>query len=161
MDLSLLWPIGLALLLALGAYTDVTARRLPNWLSLLLLVTGLAFAASQGGWEALGWHAAHAGIALIVGMALFAAGVVGGGDAKFYTGMAAWFALSQGLNLFVFVTISGLFLIIGWLILKRTLLSDRAKGEGDFAKFPYGLAIATGGVIAAWLPLSGTALRTL
>ena len=97
MDITLLWPLGLTVLLAIGAYTDVTARRLPNWLSLALLVTGLAFAATQGGWSAVGWHGAHAGIALLVGMALFATGGIGGGDAKFYTGLAAWFALTDGM----------------------------------------------------------------
>lgn len=157
MDLSLLWPLGLTILLAIGAYTDVTARRLPNWLSLALLVSGLAFALSQSGLSSLGWHAAHAGIALLIGMALFATGGFGGGDAKFYTGMAAWFALADGLTVLLWVSIAGIVLIIGWIVLKRTLFSAREKPKGDFAKFPYGLAIATGGMIAAWLPLLGPA----
>ena len=157
MDISLLWPLGLTVLLAIGAYTDVTARRLPNWLSLALLVTGLAFAAVQGGLPTLGWHAAHAAIALLIGMALFATGGFGGGDAKFYTGMAAWFALADGLNVLLWVSIAAILLIIGWIVLKRTLLASREKPEGDFAKFPYGLAIAVGGIIAAWIPLMGPA----
>ena len=160
MDIALLWPLGLTVLLAIGAYTDVTARRLPNWLSLILLVTGLALAATQGGWSAVGWHSAHAGIALLVGMALFATGGIGGGDAKFYTGLAAWFALADGLDLLLWVSIAGIVLIIGWIVLKRTVMSGRAKPEGDFAKFPYGLAIALGGIIAAWLPLLGPAPAT-
>lgn len=161
MDLSLLWPIGLSLLLAWGAFTDVTARRLANWLSLVLFVTGLAFALATGGFSALGWHAAHAIIVLLIGMGLFAIGAFGGGDAKFYAGMAAWFPLSAALKLFVLVAISGLVLMIGWMILRRTLLKPREPAQGDFAKFPYGIAIATGGILASWLPFTGFALRGL
>ena len=157
MEIALLWPLGLTVLLAIGAYTDVTARRLPNWLSLALLVSGLVFATTQGGWSGLGWHAAHAAIALLVGMALFATGGIGGGDAKFYTGLAAWFALADGLDLLLWVSIAGIVLILGWIVLKRTGMSGREKPEGDFAKFPYGLAIAVGGMITAWLPLVGAA----
>lgn len=161
MDTALFWPIGLTVLLAIGAYTDVIARRLPNWLALVLLVFGLVAATVLGGWASLGWHAAHAAIALVVGMVLFAIGAFGGGDAKFYTGMAAFFPLSQALNLFVFVAISGLILIIAWLVLKRTVFTKRSTKEGDFAKFPYGIAIAVGGMFAAWLPLTGIAARSL
>lgn len=148
-------------MLAIGAYTDVTARRLPNWLALILLVFGLGAALADGGLSALGWHAAHAVIALMIGMLLFAIGAFGGGDAKFYAGMAAFFPLSQALNLFVFVAISGLVLILAWLILKRTVFAKRNAAQGDFAKFPYGIAIAAGGILTAWIPYMGIALRTL
>jgi len=156
-----LWPAGLSLLLAVGALSDIKDRRLPNWLSLLLLVYGLAHAVALGGFEDLGWlstigwHALHALIALMVGAALFAGGIFGGGDAKFYAGLAAYFALSEGLDLLLWVSIFGFFAIIGWMIGRRVLPTKKPVANSLKAKFPYGVAIAAGSAALAWFaPIS-------
>ena len=152
-----LWPAGLTLLLAIGALSDIKDRRLPNWLSLLLLVFGLAHAVAIGGmleygWlYALGWHFLHALIALIVGAALFAGGIFGGGDAKFYAGLAAYFTLSDGLDLLLWVSVLGFFTIIAWMIGRRIIPSKKPVANSLKAKFPYGVAIAGGGAALAWL----------
>lgn len=151
MQTALLWPAGLTLLLAYGSFSDIKWRRLPNWLSLALLVYGLVWAAiGDGGLTSLGWHSAHAGAALVVGMALFATGVIGGGDAKFYTGTAANFALQQGVALLLWVSVIGFIAILLWVALKRLPPFSRRIRKGDFAKFPYGVAIALGGAGLAW-----------
>ena len=152
MSAAIAWPIGLTILLAYGAYSDITARRLPNWLSLLLLITGFAYALITTDVGTTVWHAAHVAIALVIGMALFATGKFGGGDAKFYTGMAAWFALGNALTVLLWVSISAIVLILGWIVIRRMTARKRAAPEGDFAKFPYGVAIAVGAAIAIWLP---------
>lgn len=153
-----LWPAGLSLLLATGALSDIKDRRLPNWLSLLLLVFGLGHAVAVGGLQdlgwlyAMGWHSLHAVIALAVGAALFAGGIIGGGDAKFYAGLASYFTLSQGFDLLLWVSILGFFAIIAWMIGRRILPSQKAVANSLKAKFPYGVAIAGGGIALAWLP---------
>jgi len=147
---ALLWPAGLSLLLACGAWSDIKWRRLPNWLSLALMAYGLAWAVVSGGLPALGWHSAHAAVALAVGMALFATGGFGGGDAKFYAGTAASFALQQGVALLLWVSVIGLVTMLAWIILKRVPPFSRRRREGDFAKFPYGVAIAMGAIALAW-----------
>jgi len=156
-----LWPTGLGILLAVGALSDIKDRRLPNWLSALLLVYGLAHAVALGGFEdlgwlpSIGWHALHALIALVVGAALFAGGMFGGGDAKFYAGLAAYFTLSDGLDLLLWVSILGFFAIIAWMIGRRILPSKKLIANSLEAKFPYGVAIAAGGATLAWLaPIS-------
>ena len=140
----------LSLLLVIGAITDIRERRLANWLSLALLLFGLAHGFSLGGFAELGWHGAHAAIALAVGMALFATGGFGGGDAKLYTGTAACFALQQGVALLLWVSLTGLVTMLGWIVLKRLPPFSSRKREGNFAKFPYGVAIALGGSGLAW-----------
>lgn len=150
MGTDLLWPIGLILLLIYGAFSDVRTRRLPNWLALALLVTGIAYAyVSTGSWAETGMHAAHAGIALLAGMALFAAGFLGGGDVKFYAGLASWFPLSQGTNLLIWVAMLGGAFTLLWLIIKSVRPKNTAAQDPVFAKFPYGLAIAAGGIVMA------------
>ena len=148
---TLVWPGALSLLLAWGAASDIKSRILPNWLAALLLIFGLVYAGFTGGIEAIGWHAAHSAIALIGGMALFAAGLFGGGDAKFYTGMAAFFPLSMGLELLSFVAIAGGLLALGWILARKIAPKNVANAKGNYTKLPYGVAIAVGGIALAWM----------
>ena len=155
MDIALLWPAALTLLLLVGAISDIRDRRLPNWLALALMVLGLAYAYFEGGFVPMGWHFAHAMIALVVGAGIFAAGIMGGGDAKFYAGLAAFFPLSEGLNLLLWVSIAGIVSIISWMILRRILPLKKPEDGSLHAKFPYGVAIAIGGTLVAWTGLAG------
>src|ERR1043165_1123618 len=75
---------------------DWKLRRIPNWLCLAVAACGLALGAYQGGWWMAGSHALHMVIALAAGMLLFGLKAIGGGDAKYYAGIAAWFALGDG-----------------------------------------------------------------
>ena len=148
---TLAWPGVLSILLAWGAISDIRSRILPNWLAALLLVVGLAFAGVTGGLEALGWHAAHSAIAIIVGLALFAAGIFGGGDVKFYAGMASFFPLSMGIDLLIYVTIIGGILALTWIIGRRVGPKKFRPAKGNYSKLPYGVAIAAGGIALAWM----------
>jgi prepilin peptidase CpaA len=147
---ALIWPGALSLLLVWGAASDIRSRILPNWLAVVLLAFGLVSAWLNGGIEALGWHAAHSAIALIAGMGLFAAGLFGGGDAKFYAGLAAYFPVSMGLKLLLFVAIAGGALAIIWLVARKIAAERMASAKGNFTKLPYGVAIAAGGIALAW-----------
>lgn len=139
----------LAVICAAAAWLDLTQRRIPNSLCGVTALAGLAFAAATGGWAGLGSHAAHMVIALMGGMALFALGGFGGGDAKFYAGVAAWFGLAQALLLLLSVALSGLVLLIGWFLYRRAKgIPLRPSKQGPFDGLPYGIAIA-GGALAA------------
>ncbi len=150
--MALIWPGGLTLLALFGAFSDIKWRRLPNWLSLLLLMLGLAHGFASGGIEATGWHALHMAIALAAGMGLFAIGAWGGGDAKFYAGIAAFFPLEKGIELLLWVSLLGGALVISWIVGRRVFPRLMGYSKGDHAKFPYGIAIATGGIATAWFP---------
>lgn len=147
--------IGLAGIGLVGSWLDATQRRLPNWLSALGLLTGLVMAFATGGLDAIGSHGLHALVALLGGMALFAMGVIGGGDAKFYAGLAAWFPLSLALNLFVAVAMAGAGLLLCWAVarkLKRQAVFTRNGGPID--GLPYGVAVAAGAMLVALMALS-------
>lgn len=133
----------------IASFTDVTRRRIPNWLSLLTLLGGLAFAWWDGGLVTAGNHALHMGIALVVGMGLFAVRAIGGGDAKFYAAVAAWFALNQGLRLFVYVSFSGLLLLVIWFSVRRIQGKPIRRKGGGVEGLPYGVAIAVGALLLA------------
>lgn len=137
---------GILLLIGLTAsWLDVRYRKLPNWLCALTAVLGLSFAAMDGGLAALGDHSLHMIIALAAGILFFRFRFIGGGDAKFYAGAAAWFGLSQGLGLLLSVAISGGLLFLAWYFWRRiTGKRVKVKNPADEDKFPYGVAIAAG-----------------
>ena len=143
----------LAIIGLIGAYLDVRYRRLPNWLCLLALPLGLGFTLATLGFDAAGLALLHALAALVIGAGLFALGGIGGGDAKFYAGLAAWFPITAGLLLFVFVALTGLLLLLAWLPLRGRLRPD-APVDSEFRKVPYGVAIA-GGAVAAFALFNG------
>jgi prepilin peptidase CpaA len=144
--------IVLAGLCCAGAWLDATQRRLPNWLCALLAVLGLAIALVLDGPGAAGSHGLHMAAALVVGLALFSVRMIGGGDAKFYAGVASWFALSKAAELLLWVSLSGLVLFVGWFVYRRTRhLPIRPTGDNPSDSLPYGLAIGAGAIISALL----------
>lgn len=139
-------------LCATAAWLDLTRRRIPNWLCGLTVIAGLAVAGVLGGVSGLGSHALHMMVALLGGMALFALGGLGGGDAKFYAGVAAWFGLGQGAQLLLSVALCGLLLLIVWFSYRRIrrMPVRRTKGAA-IDGLPYGLAIGAGAILTAWM----------
>lgn len=140
----------LALLAGTGAYLDWRYRRLPNALCLATFAGGIGFAFLL---HDLSWVATatlHAVLALLVGMALFSRGWVGGGDAKFYAALAAWFPLSAGWLLILSVALAGFLLLLIWYPLRRRFAPGTGGGavQPDFLKLPYGAAIGLGALAA-------------
>lgn len=130
-----------------GAWLDWRERRLPNWLCAVTFVAGVIVTTIMAGPAALPAHLGHAGLALLVGMALFAPGLIGGGDAKFYAAVAVWFPLTAGFRLLFLVALAGLVLTLAlwWLVWRPRGASGSAAGPpGQPRTVPYGVAIAAG-----------------
>lgn len=144
-----LFLAALVAVVAVGAWTDIAQRRIPNWLCAGNLALGLTFSGTQAGWQGVMWAALHVLVALLVAMALFAVRWIGAGDAKYYASMAAWLPLEEGLRLLVAVSLAGLLLLIVYF---ATRIRGRARRTSDlnspFAKLPYGVAIGLGGLAA-------------
>lgn len=133
----------LAALALTGAWLDWRDRRLPNWLCGAAIALGLGLVLVGQGWGPAWSHALHALIALAVGMALFAGGVIGGGDAKFYAALALWFPLGAGLRLLLLVSLAGLVLTLAMAALAWRSGRRLRSGPGG-QTVPYGVAIAAG-----------------
>lgn len=144
--------IGLAILLALASWLDVRERRIPNWLTLLIATSGFVFVFSIGGLTTLGLSVLHVFVALLGGLTLFALKILGAGDAKLYAAIAAWFAIFDGLRLFVSVAFAGLIVFVVWFAVRRLQGKPVLRaGDNPYDMLPYGIAISLGGVMAAAL----------
>lgn len=126
---------------AIGAYTDIRTRLVPDWTSYFMLSAGLGGHAilsllSQSIWPIV-YSAAGAGAFFVVGYLLYRAGVWGGGDAKllpalgsllaYSANIAIWpFLISFWLNLLILGAVFG---ILGMLFL---FLKNRSKTANEF-----------------------------
>ena len=130
----------LCLIAGIGAWLDVRSRRIPNFLCLAAAIAGLAWAFAFGGWQAVPWHLLHMVVALIIGMGIYAVKYWGGGDAKFYAGLAAWFPIADFFVLVMLISSFGLALVFVSFILKKRQIG----GPVVSGPIPYGVAIGAG-----------------
>ncbi len=145
----------MAVLMAITAWFDLKALRIPNWCVLgvlaVFLVTGL--------WglplDVFAWRLLHGVIVLVLGFGLYtvAGGHVGGGDIKLIAAMTPFIPGSAvGFVLIVFVVLC--FVFVGLLIhrLVRSVLRGRKTGWAALDQrrfFPVGLLL--GGTIMIYL----------
>lgn len=146
--------IGLLILAACmccGAFLDLRTRQLPNWLSAVTAVAGLAYAAILGWDSILIWHVASFALALVVGMGLFALKMWGGGDGKFFAASAAWLPLGRMPELVLAISLAGLVLVLAWFV--HVAISRKKLMGSRLPMIPYGIAIAIGTLAVFAMPL--------
>jgi prepilin peptidase CpaA len=160
MSPELIKTLALALfagLLIVAALKDMASFTIPNWISAGLAIGfGLAALARFIPTDQIGPSLAVGLGALILGVALFAFGWVGGGDAKLMTAAALWLGL-KGLAPFALYTgLAGGALALTLLALRSAWLRPIAHAGPAWARrlatpgeaAPYGVAIAIGALAA-------------
>lgn len=154
-------------LLVAAAVSDLMSYTIPNVIPaamLLLFIPFVLLVAVSGhdlGWAEIGLHLVAASLGLVVGMAMFAAGWVGGGDAKLFAAALLWLGWDALFDYTIAASIAGGALTLALLALRQVplpsflvkqpwlaRLSDRKAG------IPYGVALA----LAALLVLPETHL---
>jgi prepilin peptidase CpaA len=136
---------------------DVTSYTIPNWISGLLIVAffpaALALGLSMG---ALGAHLAVGAVALVLGMAMFALGWIGGGDAKLFAAAGLWLGMPAAVTYLAVTGVAGGALALALLGLRSMWLRPYVQsGPAWFGRLatpgenvPYGVAIAAGALAA-------------
>ncbi|MBP1851749.1 A24 family peptidase [Rhizobium halophytocola] len=148
----LLFPI----CLVLAALTDLLEMTIPNHIPLALILGFLVVAPFIDiGWTGFGWHLAAGAVVFAACFALFAFGVMGGGDAKLLSAAALWFGFNESLLSFaIYVSyIGGLLTVLLILLRSRssivmTLNLPLPDSLISAKKVPYGIAIGIAGLIA-------------
>lgn len=161
----LLFPLALTVWIAVG---DVRTHRIPNYLTLGIALSGLAYQLGLQGWQG----AVHSltGVALGFGLLIipYAMGGMGAGDVKALAALGAWLGPWGSVLLFCYMGVAGgvLALVVlwwrgllwqkirqGWVALVNWLLRRPFGREStpadrkslDLANgIPYGVAIAMG-----------------
>ena len=158
-------------LLVIACITDVRWRRIPNALVLVLALAGFAFSVGMEPWWP-GLLRAASGLALgfAIWILFHVAGGMGAGDVKLFAAAAAWLGPSGAWRASLVAALAGGVLSLGALVWQRRTregiervamslsmlsLAPLGKVAPDQSKksyLPYGIALACGALIAAWIP---------
>jgi len=145
----------LPLLLAAAALCDLASFTIPNRLSAALAALFLVFAPAAGlDPAALGWHLAAGLAALALGFGLFAAGWIGGGDAKLFAAVALWLGFADLLPYAAAASLCGGLLTLMLLLARQMPLPLALAGQAWAIRLhdarsgiPYGVALAAGALV--------------
>ena len=160
-------------LLAISAWTDVRARRIPDLCAGAMAVLGVAYKL-QSGWYTAAFSVITALLLFFLLFMAFVRGYVGGGDVKLATAVALWLSPPQ---CYTFLVVSAFFgggMALVYLATRflrplpptgENKAAVAREGEGMFmaeyrrmragAPLPYGLALAVGGGYALMQSLRG------
>ena len=148
---------GFPAVMIIAALSDVTSFTIPNRLSLGLLAAFLPVVLTFGRPVGeIGLDLGVGALALVAGMAMFAAGWIGGGDAKLFAVAALWLGWPAVARFLVVTAIAGGGLALLLLNARSAFVRSRlAGGPGWLDRLttpggdvPYGVAIAAGALIA-------------
>jgi len=133
---------GFAIAMLASAALDIRSRRLPNWMNLVVALGFLPWAWASGlAWDQMAIHVGIGIAVLGVGFVLFAAGVIGGGDAKLGAAIALWVGFSFDLlRFFIVMSLAGGVLAVFALIWQKTTQRQLTRA------LPYGVAIGAAGL---------------
>jgi prepilin peptidase CpaA len=99
-------------LLIWAALGDLRSRRIPNWLTFSLVLSGIAQSFTPSGLVSPGMSLAGFAVGFGLPMILFVIGALGGGDVKLLAGVGAWFGPGVALNVFLLAAIIGAIMVI-------------------------------------------------
>lgn len=144
------------LCLAISACIDLLTMTIPNRVSVILLAAFLIVAPFAGlGFAEIGLHLLAGLLVFAICFGLFAANVMGGGDAKMLTAASVWFGFNSSLEMFmIYVGLIGGLVTVLVLLIRAHANSAIAVGvplpPSLFAakKIPYGVAIGIAGFLA-------------
>lgn len=165
------WGTLFTALLCAGCITDIRTRRIPNPLVLVLLATGIVYAIFSRPFvpgltsSVLG---TLLGFAIWIGFHFL--GVIGAGDVKFFAAAGAWLGPSAtwraallaaavgGALAVVFLVREGRLgktlrsLALAGMVKSTTGVAELPDGAERGQRLPYGVALASGALLAAWVP---------
>jgi prepilin peptidase CpaA len=136
--------------MAYAAASDLLTMTISNRLTIVLVLTfGLCAMLLGLSWAEIGRHVAAGGLVLVICFGMFAAGWIGGGDAKLAAATALWFGFGQ---LGAYLSVAGLaggLLTIAIIVYRGQPLPALAQ-DWSWARrlhspaegVPYGIALA-------------------
>ena len=142
-------------LLAASAGWDLASYTIPNFLPAALLAVFVVFAVVSGlPPSAIGLQVLAGLAGLALGFALFAFGVIGGGDAKLFAAVVLWLGFKNLMDYALMTSVFGGVLAIVLIGLRNVPMPAALSGHPSVARLhdprsgiPYGVALAAGALV--------------
>lgn len=142
-------------LMAFAAFSDLFTMKISNRLVLITTASFLVIALLAGlSLEQFGWHLLAGALVLAITFGMFAAGWIGGGDAKMAAAIALWLGFAQLLPFLLYASVFGGALTLLILIARRWMLPARLTAVEWIARLhnpqtgiPYGVALAAAAIV--------------
>jgi prepilin peptidase CpaA len=142
-------------LMAFAAAYDLTTMTIPNRLTAAVALAFIAVVAlCRLPATEIAWHLAAGLLVLAVTFAMFAAGWMGGGDAKLAAGVALWLGFADLLDYFMLASILGGVLTVALLAVRRYPLPEMLaripwalRLHAPETGIPYGIALALAALV--------------
>lgn len=146
----------LLLLLLLAAIEDGWRLQISDWTSGAVAAAAFVAIALDGPIAGLWQNFLLFVAVLVIGTAMFARGLMGGGDIKLLAASALWFDLSSGWRLLVSIAVAGAIVAIAVIALRSLPWPEKVRQRVLLLKpregIAYGVAIALGvALMAYWL----------
>jgi len=144
-------------LMIMAGLTDVTSFTIPNRISVILALAFVPVALILGRpMNEIGMDAGVGLLALLAGMGMFAAGWIGGGDAKLFAVAGLWLGWPASINFLMVTALAGGGLAVVLLNARSSVVRAHLSGVPTWldrlttpgADVPYGVAIAIGALTA-------------
>jgi len=153
--------------LAAALVTDLRFMRIPNWITVSTLVTGMVLQAVLQGWQGIIFALCGAGLGFILLLIMYSMGAVGAGDVKLFAGIGAWTGMLFTAQVIMYSIFFGA--LLGWIIvlwrretkMRLRITVHRLTGflilrnlsvlkgrESELLRFPFMLAVIPGSVCA-------------
>lgn len=174
------WSVWLVTVtLVVAAVIDGLQLKVPNWLTLPMIVSGWVFNLAIGGWAGLGWSLVGTAVGLGLLLPAYAIGGMGSGDVKLLGGVGAWVLAETTFYAFCWTAVIGGVIAIamicvlgGWrkhrdqflMIYSEIvtignpteLATIAAERKPSMTLLPYGIPIAIGSIAYfAWMRMLG------
>ncbi len=164
------WPLWLlSAVLVLAAVIDGWKLKVPNWITIPLIITGWAYCTVHCGWQGLGMSLLGTAVGLGLLLPAYAIGGMGAGDVKLLAGVGAWVGSAHTLYAFCASAMVGGLIAVGMIVWRRdwqfhlrqffnitgeimeirdpnTLSAIAAERKGAMLLLPYGIPIAIGSI---------------
>jgi prepilin peptidase CpaA len=108
----LMMCLPLVVLLIWAAASDLRTRRIPNWLTFTVVLTGLIQSITSIGVISFGQSLAGLAVGFALPLLVYALGGLGAGDVKLLAGVGAWLGPKNVLLVFLAAALVGLVLIL-------------------------------------------------
>jgi len=164
------WPIWLlSIVLVVAAVIDGWKLKVPNWITLPLVLSGWVYSTAYFGWEGLGWSLLGTMVGLALLLPAYAIGGMGAGDVKLLAGVGAWVWATTTLYAFCVSAIIGGVIAVAMVVVRRdwqyhsikfwTIVAEifeirdpsalsaiAAERKSTMLLLPYGIPIAIGSI---------------